>query len=350
MTCIKFSPGFCCIPAGCLEKEDDFVRANSGTIGNNWTEVLGTWDIVSNGAQTTSSEAFLGDSTILTSQGRTSWTVDLPAGAKMRLGIGYSSGNFFNLDGIIFESSKVSIYAGSTLQGEISASIGTGTRIRIENQSTGYGVLPGDTRASADDAVIVFIDDVAVCNLYGIAFADANLWVKDNSGTFRLTYYQDLKEVSSGSRCFDPAIECIWFPMYEAPDEVNIVISDLVADANHDYSVVNGSYTLPKELYVPGGSPQNRVRYRLTGIGLTVPKTGAPSDGTLNNLTVEFSVDASPLVSCRATLVADFSAGVIDLTFIGITRPTATTNGHDDNVAGETFHMFRSTGKAVMTY
>lgn len=57
----KRNPGCQCC-AGCPIFSDDFNRADSGTIGNGWTENAGTWEILSNELKTTSANGRVSNS------------------------------------------------------------------------------------------------------------------------------------------------------------------------------------------------------------------------------------------------------------------------------------------------
>ena len=60
----RFQPGCCC--GGCLAFADNFNRADSSTVGNDWTEAAGDWSINSNAVRVSSSSASLSHATALT--------------------------------------------------------------------------------------------------------------------------------------------------------------------------------------------------------------------------------------------------------------------------------------------
>lgn len=113
----KWSPGCRCCGVSCPQPIDDFERADSGTIGNGWSET-GVWDIVSGTVQTASANAALSKTGAITTA-----TGSFAASIRVR-----SSG-----DGDI-----IRLRLNASAQTEVRLKIGSAATVQLGDGSTSY--------------------------------------------------------------------------------------------------------------------------------------------------------------------------------------------------------------------
>jgi hypothetical protein len=298
----------CANLTGCSIFLDEFSRANSTTIGSQYTENSGSWEIFDGYVKTTSSAAkitFVSGISFVTS-----------AGVKLKFFATTTTVlKFYNtaettkyieltLDGA---DSFIRFYDSGDLQVEYPFEYDFSTWITIETAAHSQDFFGVDTDRPCPNfnglaSFLVFLDDQLIVNLPRIfnsyiLFANHTgfaIDVTSNAGEFRFDDLAFMSELNTGTdtKC-RPCPEYPIFQSLSAPSSINVVISDLTTNPDgSDYSAFNGSYILPKD--TPSGGLHY---YKLTGLSISyLGPGGTPLSTSILqfDLTISGSMSVGP--------------------------------------------------------
>ena len=227
----------CCCQAACPIFQDDFNRADSTSLGANWTETAGSWEIVSNELTTASANAELTTASAVpvtfTAYGRITMRIKATASGDI-ICIGDKSGGEFFLYTFKFGTGS---YVGTSYIGNDEA-----RHSYTLNTNTWYEVEIGD---------FVKVDG----NIIRVCYSQKGLigLAKFNNfsiGTTTLTgsaYFDDIviyDYTGASNECPAFVGSCGWFNEDPIPASLTLDIVGATAAGLYDYTNLNGTYAL----------------------------------------------------------------------------------------------------------
>ncbi len=263
---IKFSPGNSCCEDTCPIFEDDFNRADSTSLGADWTETAGAWEIVSNELTTASANAELttAASVPVTQSGVGKVTMRIKATASGDIiCIGDKSGGSQVLFTFKFGTGSY-----------------VGTKYLSADESRDAYTLNTNTWYSVEIGNFVKIDGNIIRVNYASGLVGTVKFNPFSIGTTTLSgsaYFDDIvisDFTGASDECPDYTGSCGWFNTDPPPASVTLDIVGAGAAGLYDYTNLNGTYSL---------NSLGNCNYRVSGLSINITdSTGSPR--TINRI------------------------------------------------------------------